>query len=125
MEKIDIIEDNIRDVKVLKETECQVTIHISFTNYTSQVTWLRIWKSTYLFTKECSKKSQLLHFYNIAFYPKYTFVQGGQTIQFTLIFSALPKSCKRFNLVEQIPEPGGFVFNNIVRNSTDVYYLTL
>ena len=52
-------------------------------------------------------------------------VANGQTINFTLIFSGLPKHCKLFDMVENIPEPGGFVFENIVRNNSDVYLLEI
>jgi hypothetical protein len=105
--------------------EGQVTIHISFTNYTLENQLLRLWKTTYLFDKSSTHKSKLIQHYNISFYPKWMVVQPGQTLTFTLIFSALPKSCKHFDLIEQIPEPGGFVFKNIARNKSDVYHLTL
>lgn len=105
--------------------EGQVTIHISFTNHVPVNQLLRIWKTTYLFDKDSSNKSKLIQHYNISFYPKWMIVNFRQTLTFTLVFSALPRSCKHFELIEQIPEPGGFVFKNIARNSSDVYHLTL
>ena len=36
-------------------------------------------------------------------------------------FSGLPRSCTSFDLIERIPEPGGFEVRNIGRNKTDVY----
>jgi len=104
--------------------EGQVTIHIDFTAKI-EGSLLRIWKTTFLFSKNSTHKSKLLHHYNIALYPQWMQVSLGQAIRFTLIFSALPKSCTHFDMIEQIPESGGFAFRNITRNSTDVYCLTL
>ena len=104
--------------------EGQVTIHIDFSaKFESSL--LRIWKTTFLFSKNSSHKSKLLQHYNIPLYPQWMRVKLGQTIRFTLIFSALPKSCTHFDFIEQIPESNGFAFRNIARNSTDVYCLTL
>ena len=130
MENISTINKPIADrttkEKVEKELslEGQVTIHINFSAKIEN-SLLRLWKTTYLFSKNSSHKSKLLHHYNIPLYPRWTRVRLGQTIRFTLIFSALPKSCTHFDLIEQIPESGGFAFKNITRNSTDVYHLTL
>jgi hypothetical protein len=52
-------------------------------------------------------------------------VEYGQTLIFTLVFSGLPKECKSFDLMEKIPEPGGFEIRNIRRNSTDVYHVDI
>jgi hypothetical protein len=47
------------------------------------------------------------------------------TYSFLLIFSALPKACILFDLIEDIPQPGGFLVKGIKRNKTDVYRITL
>jgi hypothetical protein len=47
------------------------------------------------------------------------------TYTFLLIFAALPKSCTQFDLVEDIPEEGGFLVRNIARNKSDVYRINL
>ena len=104
--------------------EGQVTIHINFTAKT-EGSLLRIWKTTFLFSKNSAHKSKLLQHFNISLYPQWMQVSLGETIRFTLIFSALPKSCTHFDLIEQIPESGGFAFKNIARNSSDVYHLIL
>lgn len=104
--------------------EGQVTVHICYSSLIEN-SLLRLWKTTYLFSKDSFHKSKLIHHYNIALYPQWMRVKLEQTIKFTLIFSALPKSCTHFDLIEQIPEPGGFCFKNIIRNTTDVYYLNL
>jgi hypothetical protein len=41
--------------------------------------------------------------------------------RFTLVFSALPKSCTSFDLFEDIPEGNGFFTGLISRNKSDVY----
>ena len=44
---------------------------------------------------------------------------------FTLIFSGLPKDCKLFDFVEEIPQEGGFLVTDIDRNESDVYTIKL
>jgi hypothetical protein len=55
--------------------------------------------------------------------PVWTQIPDGREYAFLLIFSGLPKSCKQFDLVEEIAEPGGFLVRNISRNDTDVYQI--
>ena len=120
--KIDFeVKEKIKEDMAL---EGQVTIHIDFTAKI-EGSLLRIWKSTFLFSKNSAHKSKLLQHFNISLYPQWMLVNLGETIRFTLIFSALPKSCTHFDLKEQIPQSGGFAFKNIARNSSDVYHLTL
>jgi hypothetical protein len=45
----------------------------------------------------------------------------GKSFRFTLIFSGLSKSCEFFDLLEDIPEAGGFFIQNIKRNKDDIY----
>lgn len=85
-------------------------------------TMIRIWKTTYLVQEDGNRKN-LLHVYNIPEHPTWKNVEAGHT--FTLIFEALDKNCKLFNLEEQIPEPGGFIIKRIKRNKTDVYKISL
>lgn len=86
---------------------------------------VRIWKTTYLIDHTSSHRSELVHAENITFAPTWTRLPDNRTYSFLLIFSALPKSCIQFDLVEEITQPGGFVVQNIVRNSTDVYHVEL
>jgi hypothetical protein len=104
--------------------EGQVTIHISHRSR-REVSLLRVWKTIFLFDNNSEHKSKLLHFYNISLYPEWTAIKYGETRNFTLIFSALPKTCTHFNMVEQIPEEGAWVCNNIPRTQDDIYYLIL
>jgi transposase-like protein len=112
-----------KPLEKIKE-ESQVTIHFKYTGSM----WgnkIRIWKSTFLHAKGSSHRSSLVHVENISVHPTWTHVSAGETINFTLIFSGLPKDCESFDLIEDIPEPGGFVINDIKRNNSDVYHFTM
>ncbi len=100
------------------DNEGQVIVHCS---YYSMGESLRIWKTTFLTDRDSGHRSRLLHAENITFYPEWTEVPRGTTARFTLVFSKLPKGCKTFNLIEDIPQPGGFHIRNIQRNKEDVY----
>ena len=63
----------------------------------------------------------MLHAENITIAPQWMEVQPGATVRFTLIFAPLPKSCEFFDLLEDIPQSGGFFIQNIKRNKSDVY----
>jgi hypothetical protein len=69
------------------------------------------------------RKSKLLHAINIPFALTLLPVKSGTTARFTLIFSALPKPCKVFNLIElaQVPDFCAFTVHHIERNVNDVY----
>lgn len=118
--------DKITHQKLLDDIseESQVVVHCSYTSrYLGDM--IRIWKSTFLFPKESGRKSKLVHCENIAIYPEWKVLRPSETVNFCLIFTGLPKNCKTFDLIEQIPEPGGFEYRNIQRNETDVYYIKI
>ena len=81
---------------------------------------IRIWPTTFL-VQDNSDRKKLLHAYNIAPYPNWKIVNEGHV--FTLVFEGLDKNCLLFDLIEDIPEFGGFTFENIKRNDTDVYWV--
>jgi len=83
----------------------------------------RIWPSTYLIEYGSNKKAKLITAFNISFYPYWTLKNKGQ--QFTLLFEGLSKDCAVFDLIEQIPQEGGFEVKSIVRNQTDVYTVNI
>lgn len=103
------------------ETESTVIVHCSFKPVIS--TSIRIWNTTFLVDKVSKRKSKLLHAINIPFALAWLPVASGTTARFTLIFSALPKECTVFDLIEiaQVPEILNFTAFNIKRNATDVY----
>ena len=124
--KPDVKIDKSSRQKLLNQVqeESQVIVHCTYTGSMNSDR-IRIWASTFLYAKDSSHKSELIHVENIAMYPTWMHVDLFQTVNFTLIFSGLPKHCKLFDMVENIPEPGGFVFENIVRNNSDVYLLEI
>jgi hypothetical protein len=85
----------------------------------------RIWKSTYLVDNVSKQRSVLLLTIGVSHYPNWTLIPPKSTLRFSLIFSPLPKSTKVFDLVEQIPESGGFYFSGLRRNGADVYQVDL
>ncbi len=106
--------------KTLPEQEHQVIIHCVHTAG-SEGMYIRIWPTTFLIANDVQHRSELVLAENIPMAPEWMSVPPGSTIQFSLIFTGLPKSCLFFDLVEEIPEPGAFRFPNIQRNKSDVY----
>ncbi len=108
------------DVQQIVDAEQQVIVHCKYAA-TSEGDMIRIWKSTFLYARDSSHKSDLINTQNISIYPSWTLVESSKPFYFTLIFSGLPRSCTSFDLIENIPEPGGFFVENISRNNLDVY----
>jgi len=86
---------------------------------------IRIWKTTFLIDRSSGTKSGLVHAENISIAPQWTVIPAKSTFHFLLIFSGLPRSCQKFDFVEEIQQPGGFRVNNIMRNEQDVYHVTI
>ena len=103
------------------EVEKQVIVHCCFPASPSADMLVRIWPSTFLIVDSLSHRSSLIHHENISLYPYWTEVPPMKDFWFTLVFSGLPKECKSFDLIEIIPQEGGFNVQNIKRNGTDVY----
>ena len=101
-----------------------VYVHCHFKNQSSEML-IRIWSTTFLIDAASSARSKLVHAENITLAPTWTLIAGSQEFTFLIIFSSLPKSCKQFDLVEEISQPGGFVVKNIPRNETDVYHVEI
>ena len=93
-------------VKVSQEEQGQTIVHCHFNSRTES--YIRIWPSTFLICGATGKRNKLLHAENISIYPHWTKVTAHKTYSFTLIFGALPKKCHVFQLIEEIPEEGGF-----------------
>jgi hypothetical protein len=101
-----------------------VYVHCCFDNSVEDAL-IRIWKTTFLIDHVSGTKSELVHAENISFAPLWTIIPDNKIHNFMLIFSSLPKGCKIFDLVEEIPQPGGFHIRNIQRNGKDVYHVTM
>ena len=101
-----------------------VYVHCSFDNSWEDAL-IRIWRTTFLVDHNSGAKSSLVHAENISIAPLWTIIPDKRTHNFILVFSALPKTCTRFDLIEEIPQPGGFVVRDIQRNPQDVYHVTI
>jgi hypothetical protein len=101
-----------------------VYVHCHYQN-TTQDMLIRIWRTTFLVDRSSASKSSLVHIENISFAPQWTMIPDNTNYHFLLVFSALPKSCTRFDLEEQIAQPGGFLVRDIARNTNDVYHIQI
>jgi hypothetical protein len=101
-----------------------VYVHCYFDNLGEDML-IRIWQSTFLIDAISGARSTLIHMENISLAPQWTIIPGGVMYHFLLIFAALPKTCTSFDLVEDIPQPGGFLVKNITRNETDIYHVDI
>lgn len=99
-----------------------IYVHCNFHNRW-QGMMVRIWKTTYLIDHSSNARSKLIHAENITFAPAWTAIPDRKPYSFLLIFESLPASCKAFDLLEDIPQSGGFHVAAIMRNQTDVYHV--
>lgn len=104
------------EVKTFESEERQTIIHCNCISNGDDA--YRIWPSTYLVEHGSDKRIKLVTAFNISFAPQWTINDGKG---FTLIFEGLSKDCKSFDLIEMIPQAGGFEVFNIPRNNMDVY----
>lgn len=117
--------DFLEKTEAYPHLEQQVVVHCRFRHSVFYFPQVRIWPSTFLIPKDSSSTSRLLQTFNISFYPEWTEIKPHKIHEFTLIFEGLPKDCTAFDLVEEIPEPGGFYVVGIARNPSDVYHIEL
>jgi hypothetical protein len=101
-----------------------VYVHCYFNNPADDML-IRIWRSTFLVDRASGARSELIHAENISYAPQWTVVPRRSAFSFLLIFSALPKDCTVFDLLEDIPQTGGFFVSGIKRNSLDVYHVKI
>lgn len=118
IQKIEVDEDLLEKALTETDLEKQVIVHC-FLKTGHEEMLIRIWNSTYLRDQDSAHKSKLVTSHNITIYPTWLIIRGNA--RFTLVFSALPKSCTSFDLFEDIPEGNGFFTGLISRNKTDVY----
>lgn len=114
----------LRELAECVSEERQVVVHCTFKapNYISSI---RIWKTTFLIPRESDQRCHLMNAFNISYFPIWTAVPAGSSFSFTLLFSGLPKDCQVFDLIEDIPQSGGFEYRGIKRNKTDIYNIIL
>lgn len=105
-------------------TDSYVYVHCHYQNVYDEM-FIRIWRTTFLIDRVSGSRAKLVHVENISYAPVWTDIPGKQLYTFLLIFSSLPKDCKTFDLVEDIPQAGGFFVSGISRNEQDVYHVTI
>jgi len=110
------------DPSVLEDS--YVYVHCYFNN-TSEDMLIRIWRSTFLIDRSSGSRSSLVHVENISYAPMWTMIPKKGMFTFLLVFSALPKDCTAFDLLEDIPQTGGFFISGIQRNQLDVYHVDI
>ena len=118
--RVEIADETKKKLAALIYEEGQATVHCKTCSPFGESS-VRIWPTTYLIDQNSNHRSKLLHIDGVSQYPVWTKLPMGKVLHFTLIFSALPASCKEFDFLELIPEPDGFRYPGIKRNSTDVY----
>lgn len=123
-EKPAVSTDVLASISSLVLEDSYVYVHCTFDNPGEEML-IRIWRSTFLIDKGSGTRSPLIHAENISFAPQWTWVPPHNTFTFLLIFSSLPKDCVMFDLIEDIPQPGGFFVQNIKRNQQDVYHIRI
>lgn len=123
--KIEIAPEILQQLKTCTQEEGQVIIHCISGGSVLYDSYIRIWKSTFLYAQGSDHISDLVHVENISLAPEWMHIPAGSVAHYSLIFSGLPKDCTAFDLEEVIPQPGGFIAKNIQRNNTDVYFIRL
>lgn len=106
------------ELLALVEERGQVTVRCHLRS--PYPTCARIWPSTYLICHKTGHRSKLMHAEGISYMPVWLPVPSGTTT-FILVFEPLPDECVVFDMVEEIPEPGGFHVKCIARNGRDLY----
>ena len=116
----DICEELQFELFELTQEESQVIVHFKI-HSTEEEDAARIWKTTFLIDASAGVRYPMVHVEGISIAPDWTVIPKNKPLNFTLFFKGLPKKCTVFHLVEMIPEPGGFEFVNINRNTSDIY----
>lgn len=106
------------------EEKSQVIVHVTMPPQYGDYR-IRIWRSTFLLSRNSEHRSRLLHAENISIAPIWTDVHPMKPYTFSLIFEGFPKEVLLFDLAEIIPQPGGFFHASILRNNQDIYHITL
>ncbi len=104
MEKICATQPMIKITKIVTSKE-ETKITIVFENTTDSKTWARIYPpghamAFYITDVKNTNKYYLLDSENIAIAPTKTDIYPGTSLEFTLIFEAIPTTMKNFHLVE-------------------------
>lgn len=110
---------------ILEQVEESPVIVVHCTVLSKDGYGIRIWPSTFLFDRDSSATSKMLHVFGVTMAPDWTRLRPDEPFSFTLVFEPLPKTCTVFDFLEKIPFPGGFHIQGIKRNKNDVYRLQI
>jgi len=120
----EIVPDSMTESLTVPSEERQTIVHCNFMSFPGAM--IRIWRTTFLIPNEDPNiKIPLLHAENICFAPHWYQIDGYGIFTFSLIFGGLPASCKSFDLLEEISQPGAFSVKGIMRNQSDIYHVNL
>ena len=115
----------LKKLQEYTQEEGQVIVHCISGGSLFYDSYVRIWKSTFLFDQQSDHVSDLVHVENITLAPEWMLIPAGTIAHYSLIFTGLPKDCSLFDLEEVIPQSGNFCAKNIKRNNSDVYFVRL
>jgi hypothetical protein len=118
------VPDELKSTLEITETESQITVFIN-RGIQSFGCSERIWPCIELRSKTTDERAKLLHLEGLLPFPNWTHVAAGQHLSYCMVFERLGKNATRFDIVEEIPSPGGFFLPDVVRNQTDVYHFQL
>jgi len=121
--KVELDKQLLTELLALTKEEKQVIVHCLFDARNMLGAKIRIWPSTFLYDVGSAHRSDLVHADNISFCPQWTDIPEGKVAHFSLVFTGLSSACSSFDLIEEIPQEGGFKVTGIKRNDTDVYYV--
>ncbi len=122
--KPEVDADVLSAIQSLYQEDSFIYVHCYFNNEWKDML-IRIWKTTFLIDRASASRAKLVHAENISIAPQWTLIADGKTHHFLLIFTSLPKECTAFDLVEDIPQPGGFFIPGIARTRDDIYHVTI
>ncbi len=125
------------DIIELIEEERYTYLHCTYITSEKYISdlYLNINENCYLVGGKSLIKLKLLNVIGIPIAPqKHYLKKQGDTLQFSLVFPAIPKEWEVFDFIEDIPAvfidttlqcSTGFYYRNIKRNDTDVYKITI
>lgn len=103
-----------------KQEQKQITVVVTVGSKPI-VQYQRIWPCIELRSEVNAERAKLLQVIGLTSFPNWTSIPAGTKKQFCLIFEPLSSDVSSFSIVEDIPEPGGYLESGILRNKTDVY----
>lgn len=116
--------DVLLAIQSLYDEQSYIYVHCYFENHWPDML-IRVWKTTFLVDQHSSARAKLVHAENISYAPQWTLIADGKVHHFLLIFTTLPKECRVFDLIEEIPQAGGFFVPGIARTKQDVYHVQI